>query len=1288
MVFKPFTHLPRQIFSKTFAHGYAQSVVAASQSSYASTTTSLGLNSNYPVGKLGRTAQLQNTYQSASSSSGAGAKAGNAGASNAPANDGGVGAYYTAWQHAQQTGDDSEWRNHQLQKRLGWKGPGASTPTIGRDSNAAADALLVRHPAVPRSRSTSAVHDINIAQDGSDAVENSTVPVHSIEGSSHDLDSENGAKSARPVAEYSAVENSSTTSVAPESTYSTDASSLTSTSETWASLSEHIVQLAKDHHYAEIPAVFQLALSQGIVPSIDAYNALLIAAINVPSDADQAFAKVLDVQGDMIRRGVKANADTYAIMVQFLASRALQAIKSKASLEQSQKRFGGVNGSNAFLFTSNEMEYELLAEDDSLSLAMKQFRTAVKTFPQNAFPAEVYESLIRACAKSYNVDDMCEVYNVMNSCHKVISPDGFYTMIQAFQPSANLGQAVQAYENYKNLALSSNATFSSTRSNKTDFKTYAGLIKSYILAGQDTRGLAFFDEVSQSLEDSVDEASMLSEMQSVVIPEGVISAFAAKKAYQKAFDFLTSAKVNSTITDKSFNEICVAAADSNEVAVAQEAFGALTPAAKEQAAPVMLAMALRGGDLETARAYWQHITGSSIIDQSLLEPATMFTVSLIANTMITEGLSEARGLFAKLRKHAASSGYDIRDEIAEALLKFDQTIMRTGVLPSAGDSVMFLRTMMENETFIPSVAEHNLAPIGPNDIQAFGFEDLKFVLHAQANMMLRHAMVGDNGAAFRFVCLLQCLMSVGKELDQQTLSIIRETLPMIHSIRPDIPAMFEAFVSPVVAAPTPAIAPLASVQTTPADTFDPYARSTDFKGSAIIADRLESSSGRNDNLLNDALSRFKNMRRVGRHPRYITYAKLITAAARAGKRNVVEDVLSMACTDVPYLEQYPVVKHGWVSILDAMVAAYLTLGDRAAAAQIHQDLLAMGAAPSANTFGLYITTLKESTRTFDEATEAVKVFHRAIAEGVEPTSFLYNALIGKLGKARRIDDCLQYFAEMRAHNIRPTSVTYGTIVNALCRVSDERFAEEMFDEMESMPNYKPRPAPYNSMIQYFLNTKRDRGKVMAYYERMKSKGIEPTMHTYKLLVDAYASLEPVDMAAAERIIEEIKAGGQQPEAVHYASLIHAKGCVAHDIQAAREIFNSVLSGGLTQPQACLYQALCEALVANHQVAETEQLLQDMKARNVQMTPYITNTLIHGWASTSNLAKAQAAYDQIGQTGREPSTYEAMTRAYLSVEDHQGAASVVSEMMQRQYPAAVAGKILELVAGGNAPTVAQ
>jgi pentatricopeptide repeat protein len=466
------------------------------------------------------------------------------------------------------------------------------------------------------------------------------------------------------------------------------------------------------------------------------------------------------------------------------------------------------------------------------------------------------------------------------------------------------------------------------------------------------------------------------------------------------------------------------------------------------------------------------------------------------------------------------------------------------------------------------------------------------------------------------------------------------------------------------------------------DSYDPYAATTDLKGSALISDELERSTGRAKvSRLNEALTRFRNSRRAGRHPRYITYAKLISAAAREERMNTVQDILQMAKTDVPLLSEYAVVRYGWVSILDAMVGACLTLGNRGLAAQYHRELLDMGAAPTANTFGLYITTLKESTKTFDEATEAVKIFHRAKSEGVEPTSFLYNALIGKLGKARRIDDCLFYFAEMRALGIRPTSVTYGTIVNALCRVSDEKFAEQLFEEMESMPNYKARPAPYNSLMQFFLSTKRDKSKVLAYYERMKSKGIQPTNHTYKLLVDTHATLEPANMAAAEAILDVIRSTGQKPEAVHYSALIHAKGCNLHDIDGARSVFNAVLSDPSIRPQACIYQAMFEGLVANHQVADTEPILKDMASRRVEMTPYIANCLIHGWANEKRIDKAITIFAAVPQAKREPSTYEAMTRAYLAVEDRHSATNVVNEMMSRGYPNAVSGKILELVSGG-------
>ncbi|KAI9798050.1 MAG: hypothetical protein M1835_005054 [Candelina submexicana] len=558
-------------------------------------------------------------------------------------------------------------------------------------------------------------------------------------------------------------------------------------------------------------------------------------------------------------------------------------------------------------------------------------------------------------------------------------------------------------------------------------------------------------------------------------------------------------------------------------------------------------------------------------------------------------------------------------------------------------------------------------------------------------MLARESALLGIASTARFGQLLEVALASGMPIDKRTSTLIDRTLRNIGGGRPDLVQQWHNHLHPV-AEPvyTPAVYPshphTPSIVSAPAgvhqDNYDPYASTTDYKGSTFIADELERSNGRNVSHLNDALIKFRNMRRAGKHPRYITYAKLITAAAKDDRINLVHDILGMARQDMPLLPQYRVVRYGWVSILDSMVGACLTLGNRVLAAQYHQELLDVGAAPTANTFGLYITTLKESTKTFDEATEAVKIFHRAKSEGVEPSSFLYNALIGKLGKARRIDDCLFYFAEMRSLGIRPTSVTYGTIVNALCRVSDETFAEEMFEEMEAMPNYKPRPAPYNSLMQFFLTTKRDRGKVLEYYERMKSRSIQPTMHTYKLLIDTHATLEPTDMAAAEGVLQTIRQAGLRPEAVHYSSLIHAKGCVMHDMEGARQTFDEVLADTTVRPQACLYQALFEAMVANHRVCDTEAVLNDMSAKRIEMTPYIANTLIHGWALEKTISKSKAVYDVIGISKREPSTYEAMTRAFLTVEDRESAKAVVQEMLSRGYPSAVSGKILELVGGGS------
>jgi pentatricopeptide repeat protein len=1133
-------------FAKTVtAHGYAQSVVAA-------THPHLLNSQNRPVftrrhtSRLSRISNLQlqsafHTERTATAGFGSEIRHGH--------DHGGLDAYFEALQSKQSADEaDKEWTQYEFPKRIEWK-PSASSVLTGEHDiaeAAAAEEAASQRPMTPEEKAVLAHIDAAIekeieARKLQEAVENGSVPV---------------SRSHTPAS----IARSATPPVDPQS----------------QSYADHLFKLSAAGRYAEIPAVFEAMLATGVKPIASAYNALLVAAIHVPTKKNEIASKALDVYADMLRRKVSPDSDTYNILVGLLASRSLEASEMKAALEEKRVRFGGMDEPGKFMFASHEFENAILSESDRLDLAIKLFDTSVDA-DVAMYTSETYHQLISACAMSGRVSDMLRLFEHMESTKTVPFAAVFPTMITAFATSGDLISAVECYNEYRNLAVANN-NGEKTLYQRLDAEVYAAVINAYVISDKVEGAMKFFKKI-------VDEYGVRAvDIKDALVSTGFVKGFLSRGIYQEAFQWAKSVEVEARA--RAMSQIATVAADKDDRATALDAYASIPTDFQDIAEPAsaLLAMSVRGGDVPSAARFWHVLSRPDTRPTAaFIEPTAMYAVALIGSGQVAEGLAQSEMMFQRIKSSDTDAAAQLSEEIEEG--------------------VDFITGYM----------------------QARGITD-------------------------------------PREMASPVSSIPHQAVTSSPFLSTPASSLYE-------------------------DSFDPYAHNTDFKGSSLIADDLEGSHGRKGSRLNEALNRFRNMRRAGRHPRYITYAKLISAAAREGKMDVCQDILAMARTDMPVMPQYAVVRYGWSSILDAMVGACLNLGNRGRAEQYHQELLEMGSTPSANTFGLYITTLKDSTKTFDEASEAVHIFHRAKAEGVEPSSFLYNALIGKLGKARRIDDCLFYFAEMRALGIKPTSVTYGTIVNALCRVSDEKFAEELFDEMEAMPNYKARPAPYNSMMQFFLTTKRDKAKVLSYYERMKAKGIAPTAHTYKLLVDTHATLEPVDMAAAETVLEQISAAGQRPEPVHYASLIHARGCVLHDMEGARKVFDTVVKDGLVPLNASLFQALFEAMVANHRVADTEPVLAQMRRQGVELTPYIANTLIHGWAAEKNIAKAQSIYDTVGRDKREPSTYEAMTRAFLALEERDQAKRVIGEMLTRGYPSAVVNKVLELLGGGSQGTVA-
>ncbi|KAF1365023.1 hypothetical protein EJ07DRAFT_97298 [Lizonia empirigonia] len=1280
MVFKSFS-LARTSLAKGFTHGYAQSVVA-------------GVSQNNPLATLQHDRYrkgVKNQYAFASNSTTSALKA----LDNARAHehqDSGLAAYYTAWQKTQKT-EDKEWSQYQFRKLIEYDPKHASKEAAeAKEADAANEEASEPTPTcagVNRAYSTSQVEDFKKAVGDEQAEEIALAQVdeaiaqeaakikavnEAIKEAESQLSPIQETRSETPAQLSDSLVNSTTLSYTPPS------SLLPSPFDEIEEYTAQLEKLAANRKYAEVPAVFEAMLLDGIKPSVAAYNALLSAAINLPRARHQVVPKALDVYSDMLRRRVAPDTATYTALIELLSVRSLEVVSMTQVYEEKLVRYGGLEEEGKFMLQSNETDYAILAEDGSLSVAVKLFDAAIKVEAGRNLSEKTYRLLVTACAEGERVDDMVRIYSHMESRKVTPAADMFVPMIHAFGKSGDLRSAVECFDEYKALAVANdNGNVQLVRKDK---DVYAALIRAYATCDRMDGGQKFLAKVEAALATPEEITSL----RDIVGLKALLPTWLKKGSFQEAFVHATES-LTPQAQQIAMAAICIKAADLDVMDIATEAFDAL-PAEADLARPAiaMGAMHTRNGNIEAAEIFWKMLELSPT-KPDFIEPTAMHSIALIGSGQAERGLRQGRQMFDRIRdtQSGSQAKMEVVEHIDEAIEVIGQFMMKRGIFLPPRASMELMWTMIENGGLVTPVAHHLLSGMGPEAIAQLNFDDVTLLMQVQSGIILQSAEV-DAVHAARFAHLLEVITSTGAPVNKTTSGLVEKALASLdrgdlqhrwYSYKHPAP---ESMYSPAPVAAYPTQAPVPPAVPTFEDQYDPYAASTDNKGSVAITELLEKTHGRTASHLNEALMKFKNMRRAGRHPRFFTYAKLITAAAKEDRLNLAHDILNLAKQDVPLLPQYRIVRYGWVTILDAMVAACLTCGQRDLAGRYHQDLLDMGAAPTANTFGLYITTLKESTKTFDEATEAVKIFLRARTEGVEPSSFLYNALIGKLGKARRIDDCLFYFSEMRNLGIRPTSVTYGTIVNALCRVSDEKFAEELFEEMESMPNYKPRPAPYHSMIQFFLTTKRDRSKVLAYYERMRSKRIEPTTHTYKLLIDTYATLEPIDMDAAESVLEQVRTAGAVPEAVHYSSLIHAKGCVAHDMEGARRLFDTVLADARIRPQACLYQALFESMVANHQIADTDAVLADMRARRVEMTPYIANSLIHGWALAQDIAKAKAIYESVPESRREPSTYEAMTRAYMAVEDRAAAMAVVNEGLSRGYPAAVAGKILELVGG--------
>lgn len=320
---------------------------------------------------------------------------------------------------------------------------------------------------------------------------------------------------------------------------------------------------------------------------------------------------------------------------------------------------------------------------------------------------------------------------------------------------------------------------------------------------------------------------------------------------------------------------------------------------------------------------------------------------------------------------------------------------------------------------------------------------------------------------------------------------IEETMALLENLGPDFSALLASPKTFAYVQPSGLPSPHPTPNVTPLDV--PTMRIDD--NHSRYVDELNMRRGKGDTAVT-AFQRFETGAEMGIFPNLDVVGRLIEGLGRAGAMDKVDYLYGVAQNILSLMhEDKTAMLDAWAAIENSMIIAKGHAGDGPLADAHRLRLLEQGTSPTADAYGALIQCIKDTT---DDTARALEYFHESQTRGVQPNIFLYNTTISKLAKARKADYALGLFQNMKKLGITPSSITYGAVIAACCRVGDSTSAETLFEEMTNQRNFRPRVPPYNTMMQFYVQTKPNRDRFLHYYNRMLSVGIKPTAHSYKV----------------------------------------------------------------------------------------------------------------------------------------------------------------------------------------------
>ncbi|CAG8611236.1 2351_t:CDS:1 [Ambispora leptoticha] len=250
---------------------------------------------------------------------------------------------------------------------------------------------------------------------------------------------------------------------------------------------------------------------------------------------------------------------------------------------------------------------------------------------------------------------------------------------------------------------------------------------------------------------------------------------------------------------------------------------------------------------------------------------------------------------------------------------------------------------------------------------------------------------------------------------------------------------------------------------------------------------------------------------------------------------------------------------------NVMIAAHVKLGDPMDGIKLYEEMVKRNIRREKTTYMIMIDAYLRARDRLDENVcmeKAMEIFRSIERDRLTYDDRTFNAIMNFRVKMnlndKNMDEVADLFREMKKRRIQPTTVTYSILINALVQAKRKDEAVELYKEMQryNIPDNVQilksldisKLEALKMMRQKSSFTERDYNELIAnaikesdwihafeVFKTMRQKGVEPTITTYTIFIEAYIKNSEIDLAMD--IFKGMKHEGIQPDIYIFTSLI-------------------------------------------------------------------------------------------------------------------------------------------------------